>query len=141
MPYDRDPRFAGETKYPLPKLFTFAVDGIVSFSNVPLQLATVVGVAVCALALPLIPAVAILRLTDHHIPGLTSTHILILVLGGIQLLTLGIIGVYVGGILDEVKARPIYLVRADPEEAGSGAEAVALGAPRSSLRGSPRRAW
>jgi polyisoprenyl-phosphate glycosyltransferase len=114
VPYNRDPRYAGTTKYPLPKLFTFAVDGIVSVSNVPLQIATVIGVAVSAVALLLIPAVIALRLTGHYLPGVASIHILILALGGVQLITLGIVGVYVGRIHDEVKARPLYLVRADP---------------------------
>lgn len=136
VPYDRDPRYAGETKYPLPKLFAFAVDGIVSFSNIPLQLATVVGVVVSAIALLLIPAVVVLRLTGHYIPGVASIHILILGLGGIQLVTLGIIGVYVGRILDEVKARPIYLARAESGKAGSVAsEAVALGGAGEFLAG------
>jgi polyisoprenyl-phosphate glycosyltransferase len=115
VPYDRDERYAGETKYPLPKLFTFAVDGIVSFSNVPLQLATVVGVAVSAIAFLVIPAVLLLRLTGHYIPGVASIHILILGLGGVQLVTLGIVGVYVGRILDEVRARPIYFLRDEPD--------------------------
>jgi glycosyltransferase involved in cell wall biosynthesis len=116
VPYDRDPRYAGTTKYPLRKLFTFGVDGIVSFSNVPLQLATVIGVVVSAIALLLIPVVVALRLSGHYLPGVASIHILILGLGGVQLVTLGIIGVYVGRILDEVKARPIYLVRTDPTQ-------------------------
>ena len=139
VPYDRDPRYAGETKYPLPKLFTFAVDGIVSFSNVPLQLATIVGVVVFAIALLLIPAVVVLRLTGHYLPGVASTHILILGLGGLQLVTLGIIGVYVGRILDEVKGRPLYLVRADPVEAAGTEEFLAQLAPSDVVALQPRR--
>jgi glycosyltransferase involved in cell wall biosynthesis len=139
VPYDRDPRYAGETKYPLAKLFTFAVDGIVSFSNVPLQLATVVGVVVFAIALLLIPAVVVLRLTGHYLPGVASTHILILGLGGLQLVTLGIIGVYVGRILDEVKARPISLVRADPTEAAGTEEFLAQLSPSDVVALQPRR--
>ena len=111
VPYDRDPRFAGETKYPLRKLVTLAVDGISSFSHVPLQLATLFGVVVSAAALLLIPVVVGFRSTGHYVPGIASVHILILVLGGVQLITLGIIGIYVGRIFDEVKARPLYLVR------------------------------
>jgi glycosyltransferase involved in cell wall biosynthesis len=121
VPYDRDARYAGETKYPLPTLFRFAIDGIVSFSNVPLQIATVLGVAVSAVAFLLIPAVVLLRLTGHYLPGVASIHILILGLGGVQLVTLGIVGVYVGRILDEVKSRPIYLVRGAPQDVAAAA--------------------
>jgi len=111
VPYDRDPRFAGETKYPLPKLVALAVDGIVSFSYVPLRLAMFAGIFVSTISIMLIPVVVGLRLTGHYIPGIASVHILILLLGGAQLLTLGFVGLYVGRIYDEVKARPLYLER------------------------------
>jgi dolichol-phosphate mannosyltransferase len=111
VPYDRDRRYAGQTKYPLRKLIALAIDGIASFSRVPLQLVILVGILVSAIALLLIPVVVAFRLAGHYIPGLASVHVLVLLLGGVQLVTLGIVGIYVGRIYEEVKERPLYLVR------------------------------
>ncbi len=110
--YRRDPRYAGETKYTLSKMLKFSLDAISSFSHRPLQLATLLGFLISSLAFIAIPVVVILRLSGSYLPGFGSITIAILLLGGIQLIAIGIIGEYVGRIYDEVKGRPLYLVRA-----------------------------
>ena len=111
VPYRRDPRYAGETKYTLPKMLRFSLDAIFSFSHRPLQLATLLGFLVSTLALVAIPVVVILRVLGSYLPGFGTITIAILLLGGIQLIAIGIIGEYVSRIYDEVKNRPLYLVR------------------------------
>src|SRR5438270_7718422 len=111
VPYDRDPRYAGETKYTLSRMLRFSLDAISSFSHRPLQLATLLGFVISTLAFVAIPVVIILRIVGSYLPGFGSITIAILLLGGIQLIALGIIGEYVGRIYDEVKGRPLYLVR------------------------------
>jgi polyisoprenyl-phosphate glycosyltransferase len=111
VPYDRDTRYAGETHYPLRKLFTLALDGLASFSRMPLRIAAIVGFIVSAVAFIGIPTAAILRLAGlYKVQGIASLTLIILALGGIQLITLGIIGEYLGRIYDEVKRRPLYIV-------------------------------
>ncbi len=112
VPYRRDPRYAGETKYTLAKMLKFSLDAISSFSHRPLQLATLLGFLISTLAFIAIPVVVILRLMGSYLPGFGSVTILVLLLGGIELIAIGIIGEYVGRIYDEVKGRPLYLVRA-----------------------------
>jgi glycosyltransferase involved in cell wall biosynthesis len=112
VPYTRDPRYAGETKYTLAKMVRFSLDAISSFSHRPLQLATLFGFVVSTVAFVAIPVVIGLRIAGSYLPGFSSITIAILLLGGIQLIALGIIGEYVGRIYDEVKGRPLYLVRA-----------------------------
>lgn len=112
VPYERDARYAGETKYTLKKMVTFSLDAISSFSHRPLQLATLVGFFCAALAFVLIPIIVGLRLAGSYLPGFGSITIAVLLLGGIQLMAIGLIGEYVGRIYDEVKGRPLYLVRA-----------------------------
>jgi dolichol-phosphate mannosyltransferase len=109
--YDRQERFAGRTKYPLRKMVRFSIDAITSFSHVPLQLATTFGFLLAGLSLVGILAAIILRIVTHAIIGQASTLILVLFMGGIQLIFLGIIGEYLGRIYDEVRARPLYIVR------------------------------
>jgi dolichol-phosphate mannosyltransferase len=111
VPYDRDPRFAGETKYTLGRMLRFSLDAISSFSHRPLQLATLLGFMISTLAFIAIPVVIALRLVGSYLPGFGSVTIAVLLLGGIQLIAIGIIGEYVGRIYDEVKGRPLYLVR------------------------------
>src|SRR5205807_4680037 len=111
VPYQRDRRYAGETKYTLPKMVRFSLDAILSFSHRPLQLATLLGFAISTLAFLAIPVVIILRLLHSYLPGFGTVTIVILLLGGIRLIAIGIIGEYVGRIYDEVKGRPLYLVR------------------------------
>src|SRR3954464_580546 len=111
VPYERDARYAGETKYTLRRMLRFSLDAISSFSWVPLQLATLLGFLFSAVALLTIPVVIALRLAGQTIPGFATVLCLILLIGGIQLITVGIIGEYVGRIYDEVKGRPLYIVR------------------------------
>ena len=111
VPYEREARHAGETKYTLRKMLRFSLDAIASFSHLPLQLATYVGLFSAGLAFVAIPVVAVLRLSGSYLPGFGSLTIAILLLGGIQLIALGVIGEYVGRIYDEVKHRPLYIVR------------------------------
>jgi glycosyltransferase involved in cell wall biosynthesis len=108
--YERHERFAGSTKYPLNKMIRFSLDAITSFSHVPLQLATSCGFLLAGLSLVGIVIAIILRLFTGAIAGQASTLILVLFLGGIQLIFLGIIGEYLGRIYDEVRARPLYIV-------------------------------
>jgi dolichol-phosphate mannosyltransferase len=111
VPYERDARFAGETKYTARRMVRFSLDAISSFSWVPLQAATLLGFLFSVVALLAIPVVIGLRLAGETIPGFATVLCLILLIGGIQLITVGIIGEYVGRIYDEVKGRPLYLVR------------------------------
>jgi glycosyltransferase involved in cell wall biosynthesis len=110
--YKRDPRYAGETKYTLSRMLRFSLDAISSFSHRPLQLATLLGFMISTLAFLAIPVVVVLRILGSYLPGFSAITILVLLLGGIQLIAIGIIGEYVGRIYDEVKGRPLYLVRA-----------------------------
>jgi polyisoprenyl-phosphate glycosyltransferase len=112
VPYERDPRYAGETKYTLSKMLRFSLDAISSFSHRPLQLATLLGFMISTLAFIAIPVVVVLRLLGSYLPGFSALTIVVLLLGGIELIAIGIIGEYVGRIYDEVKGRPLYLVRA-----------------------------
>ena len=111
VPYERQERLAGETKYPLGKMVRLAMDAMTSFSYVPLRLATSFGFILAALSLLGIIVAATLRLTHHEIVGQATTLILVLLLGGVQLIFLGIIGEYLGRIYDEVRNRPLYIVR------------------------------
>ncbi|MBD0370782.1 MAG: glycosyltransferase family 2 protein [Pyrinomonadaceae bacterium] len=113
--YRREPRFGGTSKYPLMKMVRFATDGILSFSIIPLKLAIWTGFAAIGLAvLGIILAVLerVYRLYDINIGrGWASLFIAVLFMGGVQLLTLGIIGEYLGRIYTEVKRRPLYVVQ------------------------------
>jgi dolichol-phosphate mannosyltransferase len=108
--YERSARHAGETKYPLRKMVRFALDAIVSFSHAPLQVATLVGFACASMAFLAIPVAVAFRIAGEFVPGVTTTIIAVLLLGGVQLMAIGVIGEYVGRIYDEVKQRPLYLV-------------------------------
>ena len=109
--YRRDPRLAGETKYPLRKMLRFSLDAIASFSHLPLQIATYLGFLFAGVAFIAIPVVIILKFTGGYLPGFGAITITILMIGGLQLIALGLIGEYVGRIYDEVKHRPLYIVR------------------------------
>jgi dolichol-phosphate mannosyltransferase len=110
VPYKRDARYAGDTKFSLTRMLRFSLDAIASFSHVPLQIATLVGFAVAAFAFLMIPVAIVFRIAGQFVPGVTTTIIAVLLLGGIQLMAIGVIGEYVGRIYDEVKARPLYFV-------------------------------
>ena len=124
VPYTRDPRYAGKTKYTIPKMLRFSLDAISSFSHRPLQLATLLGFLISTLAFVAIPVVIILKILGSYLPGFGSITIVVLLLGGIQLIAIGIIGEYVGRIYDEVKGRPLYLVRARLQHAGRATPGV-----------------
>lgn len=110
--YDREERFSGETKYPLVKMLKFAWDGITSFSNVPLKCATYLGVATLMFSFlyALFVCYCYIFQPEVLVKGWSSTILIILMLGGGQLLMLGVMGEYIGRINDEIKQRPLYLV-------------------------------
>ncbi|HZS93300.1 MAG TPA: glycosyltransferase family 2 protein [Chloroflexota bacterium] len=116
VPYERQERYAGTTKYPLMKMLRFSIDAITGFSYVPLQLATSFGFLLAGISLLGIVVAIVLRLVNHAITGQASTLILVLFMGGVQLIFLGIIGEYLGRIYDEVRNRPLYVVRRVIEE-------------------------
>lgn len=109
--YERDARYAGSPRVSVVRLFRLAFDGIFSFSNLPLRLATLLGLTVSLAAFLLMATILYLRLfTDRAILGWASLMTSILFLGGVILVTIGIIGEYTGRIYDEVKRRPLYVV-------------------------------
>jgi polyisoprenyl-phosphate glycosyltransferase len=117
IPYKRAVRFAGSTKYPFKKMLVLALNAITGFSYFPLQLATYFGFASAGIAIIAIPVVAILRLTgSQFFGGQATTLIAVLFLGGVQLISLGVLGEYLGRIYDEVKGRPLYIVRDAPQD-------------------------
>src|ERR1700682_2970048 len=135
--YQRDARHAGETKYTLSKMLRFSLDAVASFSHLPLQLATYAGLLSAGVAFIAIPVVIVLRITDSCLPGFGSITIAILLLGGIQLIAIGVIGEYVGRIYDEVKHRPLYIVR---EESNRPSTQAQLGAAPPARARLPARA-
>lgn len=115
--YKRAARFAGETKYPFRKMLRLALNAITSFSHFPLQIATYLGFICAGLSAASILAVVILRLSGNQaFFGQASTLIAVLFLGGIQLISLGLLGEYLGRVYDEVKGRPLYVVRRGPAD-------------------------
>jgi len=109
--YVRDERFAGRSKYPLSRMLRFATDGITSFSHVPMQLAMSLGFFFAGIALLGVPAIVALRFSgNQEFFGQATTLVSVLLLGGVQLICLGIIGEYLGRIYNEVRRRPLYLI-------------------------------
>lgn len=116
--YDRDARFAGSTKYPLRRMWRLAVTAITAFSFLPLQLASVIGFATSLIALICLPVVVILRVAGSpFFGGQTTVLLVVMALGGLQLFFLGVIGEYVGRIVEEVKLRPLYVLDTRPKAA------------------------
>lgn len=114
--YRRSARYSGETKYPLKKMIKFASDAITGYSYFPLQLATYVGFICAGISILAIPVVIILRLAGSQaFFGQATTLIAVLFLGGVQLISLGILGEYIGRIYDEAKGRPLYIVKEGPD--------------------------
>jgi dolichol-phosphate mannosyltransferase len=121
VPYRRSARHAGETKYPFRKMFRLALNAVTGFSYVPLQLATYFGFAAAGLSALAIPLVIYIRLTgSQELAGQATTLIAVLFLGGVQLISLGILGEYIGRLYDEAKGRPLYVVRESPQDGGFG---------------------
>ncbi|MHB8135638.1 MAG: glycosyltransferase family 2 protein [Anaerolineaceae bacterium] len=115
--YKRAARMAGSTKYPFKKMLKLALTAITGFSYVPLQLATYLGFISAGISIITIPIVAILRFAgSQSFFGQASTLIAVLFFGGVQLISLGILGEYIGRIYDEVKGRPLYIVSEAPSE-------------------------
>ena len=111
VPYDRAPRAAGESNYPLFKMLRFACDGIFSFSLIPLRIAMILGLMGCGTAIAGIFYAILVRLgTGQWVSGWASLFTAILFLGGTQLICMGVIGEYVGRIYLESKRRPLYLL-------------------------------
>lgn len=110
--YKRDERYAGKTNYSYSKMFAFAFDGITAFSNLPLRLATYMGFVVSLVSFFVILYTLYQKyINGNVVQGWSSLMVSVLFIGGVQLICLGIIGEYLGRIMDNVKQRPIYLVR------------------------------
>jgi glycosyltransferase involved in cell wall biosynthesis len=117
VPYKRASRFSGTTKYPFNKMLKLALNAITGFSYFPLQLATYFGFVSAGLSIIAIPVVIVMRLSGHGaFLGQATTLIAVLFLGGVQLISLGVLGEYLGRIYDEVKGRPLYIVREGPKD-------------------------
>ena len=109
--YERHERFAGESKYPLKKMLAFAIDGITSFSVKPIRLISVLGFSIFFISLIALIYSLVVKFLGKTEVGWTSIVISIWMLGGIQLLSLGVIGEYIGKIYNETKARPRYIIK------------------------------
>jgi glycosyltransferase involved in cell wall biosynthesis len=115
--YKRSPRYAGITKYPFKKMLLLALNAITSFSYFPLQVATYFGFFSAGIAILAIPLVVYLRMAGiPQFTGQATTLIAVLFLGGIQLISLGVLGEYIGRLYDEAKGRPLYVVREGPQD-------------------------
>ena len=109
--YDRPGRFAGDTKYPLRKMVRFALDGITSFSILPLRFATYIGMLTIVASLGVVAWALVSKFVLHHVvEGWTGIMIVVALFASVQLLMIGILGEYVGRIYEEVKRRPLYIV-------------------------------
>jgi dolichol-phosphate mannosyltransferase len=117
VPYRRAARHAGETKYPFRKMFRLALNAVTGFSYFPLQLATYLGFVSAGISILAIPVVISFRLAGSQaFFGQATTLIAVLFLGGVQLISLGILGEYIGRLYDEAKGRPLYIIREEPVE-------------------------
>ena len=115
--YKRAARFAGSTKYPFRKMFKLAINAVTSFSYFPLQVATFFGFLSAGVAILAIPIVIYMRITGSQaFFGQATTLIAVLFLGGVQLISLGILGEYIGRLYDEAKGRPLYILRDTPRD-------------------------
>jgi glycosyltransferase involved in cell wall biosynthesis len=117
VPYERAARFAGETHYTLRKMMRLAITAITGFSFFPLQVATFLGFISAAVSIIAIPVVIALRFSGNGaFFGQATTLIAVLFFGGVQLISLGILGEYIGRLYDEARGRPLYIVRSDPKD-------------------------
>ena len=115
--YKRAARYAGMTKYPFQKMLRLALNAVTSFSYFPLQVATYIGFVAAGFAILAIPVVIYMRITGSQaFFGQATTLISVLFLGGVQLISLGVLGEYIGRLYDEAKGRPLYIVREAPED-------------------------
>jgi glycosyltransferase involved in cell wall biosynthesis len=116
--YDRNERFAGESKYPLKKMLSFAFDGITSFSISPIRIISAFGAIVCAIAVVMAVYALVEKLLGNTGAGWASLMMSIWFIGGVQLLSVGLIGEYIGKMYKEVKRRPRYIIEAYVNEEG-----------------------
>jgi polyisoprenyl-phosphate glycosyltransferase len=122
--YDRDERFAGETKYPLKKMMRFALDALTGFSSAPLKLASHAGLLLSISSILLIVYTGYAWLAGKSIAGWASLMLVVVVLGAVQMFVLALMGEYIGRLYNEVKHRPLYIVQ---EIAGAGERDARLG--------------
>ncbi|RKN74134.1 glycosyltransferase family 2 protein [Paenibacillus ginsengarvi] len=125
--FDRHERFAGESKYPLKKMLAFAWDGITSLSVTPIRLVTLAGFALFVISLLAALYAIIQKLAGNTVSGWTSLMLSIWFVGGIQLISLGLIGEYIGKIYKEVKRRPLYIIEKDIAAEAETARKAGLG--------------
>jgi dolichol-phosphate mannosyltransferase len=111
LAYDRDERFAGETKYPLKKMLRFALDALTGFSSAPLKLASHVGLALSIGSVILILYIAYAWLAGRSIQGWTSLMLVVVIIGAVQMFVLALMGEYIGRLYNEAKRRPLYIVQ------------------------------
>ena len=112
VPYDRDQRHAGDSKYPLRKMVKFAADGMLGFSTAPLRFVLFGGFAIAVLAVGYgLVAIALKLAGLPYVPGYASLLVTVAFLSGVQLMVMGMVGQYVARVYDEARARPLYLVR------------------------------
>ena len=111
FPYDREERFAGETKYPLRKMIRFAFDALTGFSSAPLKLASHAGLALSLGSVLIIAYIAFAWFTGQNIQGWTSLMLVVVVLGAVQMFVLALMGEYIGRLYNEAKKRPLYIVQ------------------------------
>lgn len=114
--YERNERYAGNSKYPLKKMLNFAWDGITSFSVKPLRLICILGFIILFISIAIMIYSVIRKLTGNTVPGWTFLSISIWFIGGIQMISIGIIGEYIGKIYQETKRRPRYIISENLEE-------------------------
>jgi glycosyltransferase involved in cell wall biosynthesis len=120
VPYRRAARLTGQTKYPFRKMLRLALNAVTGFSYFPLQIATYLGFLCAGLSILAIPFVIALRLIGSQaFFGQATTLIAVLFLGGVQLISLGILGEYIGRLYDEAKGRPLYILRREPPKVGA----------------------
>jgi dolichol-phosphate mannosyltransferase len=124
VPYQRAPRFAGETNYPLTKMVRFAVDAITGFSVRPLQMASYFGACFGVAAMLMLLYVFVYYFVGYTVSGWTSLAVIVLALGSVQLLVAGVMGEYLGRLYMQSKGRPLFII----QEIVSSAELSAVAA-------------
>jgi glycosyltransferase involved in cell wall biosynthesis len=135
LPYNRDERFAGETKYPLRKMIRFALDALTGFSSAPLKLASHAGLALSLGSVLIVLYILLGWLSGRSVPGWTSLMLVVVVLGAIQMFVLALMGEYLGRLYNQAKNRPLYIVQ---EIAGrSGEHPARLGVVASGVGPAP----
>ena len=134
--YNREKRYAGETKYPIGKMIKFSLDGITSFSHAPLKIATWLGYVVSLIALLYTIIIIAEKFMGKTVPGFASIMAGMLFLGGVQLICLGIMGEYIGRIFNETKGRPIYVLEEIYEKTPTTDETVPRDPGSSPVQGS-----